>query len=122
MGPRASIHVLYVYDLPFEGKLWLAGVSRETIDKHRDDARVRSLKQIHALIDAHLSDRPVSVIVERGGAAFSILKNASRRDADLVVIGKRGNSATADFFLGSVTRHVLSDVDCDVLVMPPSLE
>jgi nucleotide-binding universal stress UspA family protein len=122
MGSRASIHVLHVYDLPFEGKLWLAGVARETIEKHRDDAHVRSLKQIHALIDAHLSDRPVSVIVERGGAAFSILANASRRDADLVVIGKRGNSAIADFLLGSVTRHVLSDVDCDVLVMPPSVE
>jgi nucleotide-binding universal stress UspA family protein len=122
MGPRASIHVLHVYDLPFEGKLWLAGVAKETIEKHRDDARVRSLKQIHALIDAHLSDRRISVSVERGGAAFSILENASRLDADLVVIGKRSNSAIADFFLGSVTRHVLSDVDCDVLVMPPSVE
>jgi nucleotide-binding universal stress UspA family protein len=122
MGPRASIHVLHVYDLPFEGKLWLAGVARETIEKHREEARVQSLKQIHALIDAHLPDRHVSVIVERGAAAFSILENASRHDADLVVIGKRSNSAIADFFLGSVTRHVLSDVDCDVLVMPPSVE
>jgi CPA2 family monovalent cation:H+ antiporter-2 len=111
-----------VYDLPFEGKLWLAGVARETIEKHREEARVQSLKHIHALIDAHLPDRHVSVIVERGAAAFSILENASRHDADLVVIGKRSNSAIADFFLGSVTRHVLSDVDCDVLVMPPSVD
>lgn len=46
-------------------------------------------------------------MVERGDAARLIVDSARAVDADLLVLG--------EWLLGSVARHVLADVDCDVL-------
>ena len=37
--------------------------------------------------------------------------------ADLVVLGKHSRPAPGEWLLGSVARHVLADVDCDVLLL-----
>jgi nucleotide-binding universal stress UspA family protein len=118
IAPRAAFHLLHAYDVPFEGKLWLAGVSKEAVESHRGDVRAEALHRIHDLIDAQLADRRVSLILERGAPARTILKSATRHGIDLVVVGKQGKSALAEFLLGSVTRHVVADVSCDVLVVP----
>jgi nucleotide-binding universal stress UspA family protein len=120
IAPGGEIHVLHVYDVPFEGKLWLSGVAEAVIERHRADVRAQALHQVYALIDAHLPGKPRTVVtVERGEAARTILDAASQFGADLVVVGKQGLSAIGDLFLGSVTRHVLADAECDVLVVPP---
>jgi nucleotide-binding universal stress UspA family protein len=40
--------------------------------------------------------------------------------ADIVVAGKYGSSEIVDLFLGSMTKHLLLDAPCDVLVIPPN--
>lgn len=42
---------------------------------------------------------------------------ASSSEADLVIIGRRGLSGIAEFFLGSVSNHVIHHVNCSVLVV-----
>jgi nucleotide-binding universal stress UspA family protein len=37
--------------------------------------------------------------------------------ADLVILGRRGLSGLAEFFLGSVSNHVLHHVNCSVLIV-----
>ena len=47
---------------------------------------------------------------------LSITQHEVELDADLIVMGKNGESLLEDVILGSVTRHVLTECQCDVLV------
>jgi nucleotide-binding universal stress UspA family protein len=120
IAPRAQITLFHAYDLLFEGRLRLAGVSNADIERHRTEAaqqaRRKSLALIEAGVAAGASPGGVSVVVERGDASFLITKQQQELDADLIVMGHRRYSAVGYFFLGSVARRVIVDASCDVLV------
>jgi len=40
---------------------------------------------------------------------------------DLAVVGKHEKSETIDLLLGSMTKHLLRESACDVLVTPPGM-
>ena len=44
---------------------------------------------------------------------------ADALEPDLIVMGKHGQSGWEDMLLGSVTKHVILDATCDVLVVGP---
>lgn len=118
VAPMANITLVHAFDVPFEGKLWLAGVAEEKIQEYRIQARQQALSNIDTLIkdsgaDLHRFNR----MVERDSAATLILAQEAKLGADLIVIGKRGQSIIEETLLGSVTRHVISDAKCDVLVV-----
>lgn len=119
IAPDADLTALHVFELPFEGKLWMAGVPDDEVNRFRAQARAQALRRVLDLAagigEAGARFRPH---VEQGAAARSILELAGQLDADLIVMGRHGKSAAEAFFIGSVTRHVLSDAACDVLVMP----
>jgi len=56
-----------------------------------------------------------SVIVDRGGVAASIMKQA-KRGITLLSIGSRGLDALDRFMLGSVSNHAIHHAPCAVLV------
>src|SRR5690606_28347078 len=119
IAPEAELTALHVFELPFEGKLWLAGVPDDEVKRFRAQARAQALRRVLDLA-AGLGEpgerfRPQ---VEQGPAARAILEVAGQLDADLIVMGRRGRSLAETLFIGSVTRHVLSDAGCDVLVTP----
>ena len=49
----------------------------------------------------------------------TVLEEARRWHADLVVVGKSARSASGDPYVGAVTRHVLEFCEQPVLVVPP---
>ena len=55
--------------------------------------------------------------VEHGDPAHLILGKEKQLESDLIIIGKKGESALHDLLLGSVTRHVLSASQTDVMVV-----
>lgn len=57
--------------------------------------------------------------VRRGHAADEILREAEEHPTDLVVVGARGHSALARFFVGSVAERVARHAHCPVLVVRP---
>jgi nucleotide-binding universal stress UspA family protein len=118
IAPDAQLTALHVFELPFEGKLWLANIAEDEIHRLRAQARAEALR---ALIDLAASIGPdgerFTPAVEHGHAARSILARAGQLDADLIVIGKHGRSKFEELLIGSVTRHVLSDARCDVMVV-----
>ena len=59
-------------------------------------------------------------MVERGDAARLVIERERALGADLIVIEKRARSSVEALLLGSVTRHILADAGCDVLVLPAS--
>ncbi len=60
--------------------------------------------------------RPVLTTAPTGVAAGEILTAARQFDADLIVVGSRGQTGLTRFFAGSVARQVLLQASCSVLI------
>ncbi|MEE8639196.1 MAG: universal stress protein [bacterium] len=58
------------------------------------------------------------MIVKRGRPHIEIVTVANQAEADLIVMGKRSGYRTGRDPVGSVTRRVVEDADCAVLVVP----
>ena len=117
VAPNAHLVILTVFQVPFEEKLHFAGVDLATIEVYRRQARAQASQRVFALADA-MGLKPsqwVASVVE-GDASLRIVENEQSHGCDLVVLGKHGQSATADLLLGSVTKHVLAEGSADVLV------
>ncbi len=115
IAPEAELALMHAFEVPFEGKLRFAGVEEDLIRHHRDTARQEALVRLKkAAADASLANwRPV---VKHGDAAPRILEQEVEQGADLIVLGKHGAGMVEELLLGSVTKHVLSQARCDVLV------
>ena len=55
--------------------------------------------------------------VIHGDPAQQIIVMEQEVDADLIVVGKHGSHIAEELLLGSVTKHVLAESQCDVLVI-----
>ena len=118
VAPGADITLVHAFDVPFEGKLWLAGVAEEAIEYYRAEARQQALARMGALTqDLGIDAYRLHHVVEHGDARRVILAKEQVLGADLIVIGKHGRSVMEELFLGSVTERILSDSKCDVLVV-----
>lgn len=117
VAPDAEVTLVHAYDLPFEGKLAIAGVPRSDILTYRARARQHALGCMTALIDRHgglPGHAPSAVALD--DAPRLILAIEQSVGADLIVIGRQGRGMLDEVLLGSVARHVLADAQCDVLV------
>jgi nucleotide-binding universal stress UspA family protein len=63
----------------------------------------------------------VSALLIQGAIADTILAEASRLDAQLIVMGSHGYGTIADLIAGGVSKAVLRKAVCPVLVIPPAL-
>jgi nucleotide-binding universal stress UspA family protein len=121
IAPEARITVIHAYEVPFEGALARAGVSAAEIDAHRAEAFQKALDAIGKLAEsAGGAAGRFLPMVERGHAARLVIDRERSLGADLIVIEKRARSPVEAMLLGSVTRHILADAGCDVLVLPGS--
>lgn len=57
-----------------------------------------------------------------GDAGFTLIEKAADWKADLIVVGSQNRSAVGRFFLGSVSRTVLTEANCSVRVARASIE
>ncbi len=118
VGADADLILLHVFDVPFEGKLQIAGVSDDVIHRYRIEARERALKQLHNTAKmAEVSVKDYEALVRHGDANRQILTEEEVLDCDLIVMGKHGTNVTEEFLLGSVTKQVLAESRSDVLVV-----
>jgi nucleotide-binding universal stress UspA family protein len=117
VAPRARLTLLQAWQVPFEGKLYYAGVDAVAVEHYRRQARENATHQLHALARAAgLKQGDWDPLILEGDASRCLLEQEQERDADPVVMGKHGRSATEDLLLGSVTKHVLDEGSADVLV------
>lgn len=110
--------LLHAYEVPFEGKLRVAGVDGVAIDKYRLQAQQRASQQLHVLAAAAAGLLPAdwTPCVLYGDAASHIVEQEEIQDCDLIVIGIHGQNRIEELLLGSVTKHVLAESTGDVLV------
>ncbi len=113
-APGAELTLLHAFELPFEGKLRFAGVRESTVKYYVEAGRERALARLDKLV-AKAGVHGAKEIVH-GLAQRAILERAVALDADLVALGRHAKAVLRDLVLGTVSRHVLSDAPCDVLV------
>lgn len=116
-APQAQLVLMHSFGVPFEEKLRFAGVDDDTVGLYRDRARLQALALLQGLAEqTGLPPQRLSLCLQEGDAARDVVTQAEARGCDLVVIGKHGRNAAEELLLGSVTKHVLAEVGCDVLV------
>lgn len=117
IAPLADIVLLHAFDVPFERHIRSARLAEEIINLYRVAAKQQALQKLTALRDeAGLSSNGSCLVVLHGDARLRILEQEQERDCDLIVMGKHGNSSFEKLLIGSVTEHVLSEAQNDVLV------
>jgi nucleotide-binding universal stress UspA family protein len=111
---------------PFEANLWLVHAFSNPsdfigyTDYEKLFARRKSAAQA-VLDDARQKMGPTSLVVNEelreGSEAESILKEAKKCNADLIVMGTRGHGTLKGFLVGSVSRKVIHYASCPVMVV-----
>lgn len=117
---EVSIHVLHAVETPLERKMQQSGLEAETIALYRTDVLYRDRCAMeNIIVDCSSGDTRVTSIVEYGSPPDVIRDKARSLGIDLIVIGKRGETELDEALFGSVTKHVLYETPCDVLVVSP---
>lgn len=81
-------------------------------------ARHAGGKRLHELaFAAGLTAVEYSAGIVHGDPAQQIVAMEQEFDADLIVVGKHGSHIAEELLLGSVTKHALTESQCDVLVI-----
>jgi len=116
--PRAETTVFHAFTVPYENTMRLSGVVDDDIHRLRDSEQRAALRRVDDLV-APLGTAAGRLrrSVEHGDPAHLILGKEKQLESDLIIIGKKGESALHDLLLGSVTRHVLSASQTDVMVV-----
>ena len=79
-------------------------------------AEHRQIQEIAGRLGAAGLD--ATALLVQGATAETILKEAVKLGVDMIVVGSHGTSAIHDLFMGSVSKGVLHDAQCPVLVVP----
>ena len=121
IAPHANITVLHAFEVPFEAKLHSAGVDYKLMQFYEAEVHVQKKMEMRRFV-SELETRGVSLtgIVEQGAAFDVIRKKMEALEADLIVIGKHGQSERDEMLPGGVTTRVIQDAGCDILVVGSS--
>jgi nucleotide-binding universal stress UspA family protein len=95
------------------------GIGTGELAEVHANARTASLEVLQKLVAKHAPTLQCNFVVRPGAALQVILEEASKLDAQLIVIPASGRSSVARFFLGSTTDRVIRQAPCPVLVVPP---
>lgn len=115
--PDADIVLLHAFEVEMESALQLAGVTDSQIHQYRIQARDAAQQAMDAFIDQlQVPENRLSRQFVHGSATLRILEHEQTMDADLIVMGKHGQSVMEELLLGSVTQHVLAYSSSDVFI------
>jgi nucleotide-binding universal stress UspA family protein len=114
-----GLHLAHVFEIPFESKLRFADADAAVLDQYRSQARQAAGRQLDAFAArAGLvpgSDHGRQIL--HGHPARRLLEAVHACSAELIVMCKHGLTISDELLVGSVTRQILSEADCDVLVV-----
>ena len=126
IAPDAHITFLHVFDVVLEEQMQYLNTAHDTIHdyhvKAAEEARLDLNQFISGLQTGREADhRPgrhsYFRTVAFGHPGHVIYDHAKSIKADLIVMGKHGRSRFEELLLGSVSRHVIEQCFCDVLIV-----
>lgn len=118
-GDEPALSVVHVFDPPAQATRGMLIVSEADAERYIAEARLGAAQELAEYV-RRLGVQPVRQIVEMmtGDYATTLIEAARRADADLIVLGQRGQSGLAKALMGSVAEAVLRLADIDVLAAP----
>lgn len=117
VAPKAELVLMHAYQVPYEGHLRMAGVAESKMAELRQSAKDEAARQLQEFVAAiGVPDTSTRPFLVQGQAASAIVEQAEKLECDLIAMGKQGLRMIEELVLGSVTRQVLDQAPCDVLV------
>ncbi len=117
VAPKAEIILMHAFDVPFESRLRLANVSDDIINRYRVASRQHAQDDLRELRErANLPTGKTRFVIVHGDPLLRVLEQEQAFDCDLIVMGKHGRSQLEELIVGSVTKKVLAESQCDVLI------
>ncbi len=128
---NSTVEVAAHFAQGFGAKIWLVHVAAPDPDfvgfgtgpRYVRDQRADELKKEHAQIQSiaeGLRSKGISAeaLLVQGPTSATIIDEAGRLEADLIVMGSHGHGAIYKAFVGSVSQQVLGDSTVPVLIIP----
>ena len=118
-GQGAELTVAHVYEAPYESTLRYASVEDKVLESYQAAARQQAQDAMHVFLEPRRAAG--TYFLQRmlhGHPAAGIRDLAEEMRPDLIVMGKHGQTELEELLLGSVTKHVLFETPCDMLVAP----
>lgn len=117
VAPAAHIVFLHAFTVPFEGYMHAGGIESDVIYRYRVKAAEEARCKLNRFID-ELGPRTqlLSRTIAFGHPVAVISEAISSMKPQLIVLGKHGRSHIEEFVLGSVTRRIVDQAECDILV------
>jgi nucleotide-binding universal stress UspA family protein len=113
--PNADVTALYSLPSRFDIVLSRAGLFAEEVDASRGFRLEAAADRMAEFTQSW--NGALSTIIADGPPTETIEEIVRKRNADLVVVGSRGASATRMVLLGAVAEGLLAHAPCDVLVV-----
>lgn len=119
LASRARIQILHALDFPYEMKMVGAGVPSDTIAQYHQSyaAEARSALSEYLRAEACGPSELITAHLVPGEPAQVILEQAIAQGADLILIGRSGQSLMASLLFRSVSAAVAEEAQADVLVL-----
>ncbi len=115
----------------FASKLWLLHIAAPDPDfvgystgpQSKRDWRAKTLREEHRYIqdkalELEQSGINVTPLLVQGATVETILQEASKLKADMIVIGSHGHGALHKALVGSVSAGIIRQASCPVLIVP----
>lgn len=112
------LHILHAVDIGSLRHAYLAADSSENdFEAYRQEISKLSQHVLHEMRDELVPyTSETQLIADSGDPAESIIQTAEENQADLIVLGHRGMTATSAFLLGGVSQKVATYAPCSVLI------
>jgi len=115
---NAKLLVLHVFDL----SVTIASTVSLSYSRKEIKAFKEQRERLNSFCEEHLGVEPtmnVTLEINEGTPAWeSIINSANKSSVDLIVVGKKGESAFKEVLLGSTTTALIEKADCPVLAIP----
>jgi len=116
-APEAEREFLHVYEVPFERQLYFAGAQDGTLAFYRQKAEADARQAMAAFV-AGLGWQPAPATRLRYGYAPAEIESVVQDFGfDLIALASQDNSELTAALLGSVSLHVIEEIQCDLLVV-----
>jgi nucleotide-binding universal stress UspA family protein len=117
----AYVSVVHAYEVPFERTIIGSGIADSVLAEYRQHTQAEALRRLMHLVDAHLSSPTrVAVYAQHGHPTHVIRTMVEDLEPDLIIMGKNAHAMMERWLIGSITKRVLHEISCDVLIVTPA--
>jgi len=117
--PQAHLGLAQVVQVPPQLEEAMLRVGTRAAELEAIRARMKNDAREHLRQIVEASGRPVTTHVSEGNPAKTLKRMCRAKDLDLLVLGQGKSSLIRRAFIGSVSRRLLRDATCDVLIWSP---